>query len=481
MNPADGLDAAQELTVLSFATRLLLAELDRKTLIERGLESLADFANAEKAALFFLDHNSRELTAGGSLGCGVQPGALRISVTGTPFEDVLRSKQPRSFSLEYQEDLPCPVLRQTSAERERSCLCVPLIEAHNRVIGIVTLEQQAGNVLDPVTLQCLLIVQSVLAISLENARALADLRELHAQLETLNRAKTKMINHLSHELKTPLAIISASSKLLQKPAIRQNDDRAASVLDRMSRGIERLIELEGEASDIAEQKDFREKVLIEGLLRRCRDMLESLADEQGAPDSWRADLGRRIEELYSADNDQRAEAILLHEWIPRALASWEASFRHRQVRLESDLARAPAIHMPESPLYKAVRGLVRNAIESTADGGTIRIELQEQDGSVYLRVRDSGVGMEEELQKHLFHGFVHAGSTEDYSSGRQYDFKAGGQGLDLLRTKLFSERYGFRITFESKVGVGTVFCLEFPAPMLLTEPKETGKRDGEDP
>jgi signal transduction histidine kinase len=135
--------------------------------------------------------------------------------------------------------------------------------------------------------------------------------------------------------------------------------------------------------------------------------------------------------------------------------------------------------MPESPLYKAFRGLVRNAIESTPDGGTILIDLQEQNGSVTLRVRDNGIGMEEDLQEHLFHGFVHAGSTEDYSSGRQYDFKAGGQGLDLLRTKLFSERYGFRITFESKVGAGSVFCLEFPAPMLLTRPKETCKREGE--
>ena len=194
-----------------------------------------------------------------------------------------------------------------------------------------------------------------------------------------------------------------------------------------------------------------------------------MADEQGASHSWRAGLSRRIEELYSSDSDEGEQSIVLHEWVPRALASWEASFRHRNIRLELDLGLAPAIHMPESPLYKTFGGLVRNAIEGTPDGGAVRIELQEQDGSVYLRVRDSGIGMDEESQRHLFHGFVHAGSTEDYSSRRPYDFKAGGKGLDLLRAKLFSERYGFRITFESKIGLGSVFSLEFPGPMLLTQ------------
>jgi signal transduction histidine kinase len=475
VNPDAIVDASQELTVLSFATRLLLADLERETLIERGLESLADFAKAPTAAIFFLDAGRGQLGAGGSLGCDGASGALPIAVSGSPFEEVFRSKQPRSFPLAFRGGLPCPVAESPA---DGSCLCVPLIEAHNRVIGVVTLEQPAAQLLDPVALQCLLIVQSVLAISLENARALADLKTLHAQLETLNLAKTKMIDHLSHELKTPLTILSASSQLLRKPGIRQKDERAASVLDRMQRSIDRLLDLEAEAGDIAKQKEFQEKCLLDGLLGRCRDLVDGLAEEREDLVSSGTALSRRIAEIYSTGGDQTEATILFHEWIPRAIASWQDSFRHRKVRLETDLGAVPAIVMPESPLSKAFRGLVRNAIENTPDGGEVRIELEERGGSVWLRVRDNGLGMDEELQRHLFHGFVHAGSTDDYSSGRPYDFRAGGQGLDLLRTKLFSERYGFRLTFESRPGAGSVFCLEFPASMVLTSPAETDTREG---
>jgi signal transduction histidine kinase len=141
------------------------------------------------------------------------------------------------------------------------------------------------------------------------------------------------------------------------------------------------------------------------------------------------------------------------------------------------------------------RGLVRNAIENTPDGGTIQIRLYQQDTILCLAVKDFGVGMDEQFQQQLFHGFIHRGDTNDYSSGNPYDFGAGGQGLDLLRTKLYSERLGFYIRVEShrcpcirpenpcpgrtqsgrwcsnetncqKLG-GSAFILEFPLSMLV--------------
>src|SRR4029453_12775282 len=112
--------------------------------------------------------------------------------------------------------------------------------------------------------------------------------------------------------------------------------------------------------------------------------------------------------------------------------------------------------------FKAFGGFWPNAMEAPPDGGTISLTLREVSGNVNLDIRDTGVGIDTELQKHLFHGFIHAGSTDRYSSGRPYDFGAGGKGLDLQRLKLFSERYGFKLSFASKVGAGSVFSLEFP-------------------
>jgi signal transduction histidine kinase len=141
-------------------------------------------------------------------------------------------------------------------------------------------------------------------------------------------------------------------------------------------------------------------------------------------------------------------------------------FKHRLIALEQTLEAVPAVYLPEPLLFKSFRGLLRNAIEATPDGGTISLTLREVSGNVKLDIRDTGVGIDTELQKHLFHGFIHAGATDRYSSGRPYDFGAGGKGLDLQRLKLFSERYGFKLSFASKVGAGSVFSLEFPPALL---------------
>jgi signal transduction histidine kinase len=125
--------------------------------------------------------------------------------------------------------------------------------------------------------------------------------------------------------------------------------------------------------------------------------------------------------------------------------------------------------MADSALGKTFVGLVRNAIEATEDGGCVWVELEDSHGKVYLRVRDRGLGISEAFKKELFHGFVHTGETDDYSSRTPYDFMAGGKGLDLLRTKLFAERYGFELQVESELGKGSCFSLEFPASTQLSK------------
>jgi signal transduction histidine kinase len=64
-------------------------------------------------------------------------------------------------------------------------------------------------------------------------------------------------------------------------------------------------------------------------------------------------------------------------------------------------------------------------------------------------VRDCGVGIVEEVQNRIFEGFFATQETMDYASRNPFDFNAGGKGADLLRMKIFSERYQFTITMES--------------------------------
>ena len=201
-------------------------------------------------------------------------------------------------------------------------------------------------------------------------------------------------------------------------------------------------------------------------LRRCQDLLESIVDEQNAPVGLQERLARRVAEIYVQDANHKPEALLMDLWIPQALEALRPDFQHRSIVFEQTLEPVSAVYLPEPLLFKSFRGLLRNAIEATPDGGTIGVNLCEASGSLRLAISDSGVGIDTELQQHLFHGFIHAGTTERYSSGRPYDFGAGGKGLDLQRIKVFSERHGFKLSFVSKVGAGSVFSLEFPAALL---------------
>jgi hypothetical protein len=64
---------------------------------------------------------------------------------------------------------------------------------------------------------------------------------------------------------------------------------------------------------------------------------------------------------------------------------------------------------------------------------------------VEFRVKDYGIGIIQDHQRRIFEGFFTTQETANYTSKKAFDFNAGGMGADLLRMKIFSERYHFSI------------------------------------
>lgn len=79
----------------------------------------------------------------------------------------------------------------------------------------------------------------------------------------------------------------------------------------------------------------------------------------------------------------------------------------------------------------------------------MKISTRANENGTLLEVTDYGVGISETQQRQIFHGFISTGATMQYARKHAYDFNAGGKGADLLRMKIFSERYGFSITVQS--------------------------------
>jgi signal transduction histidine kinase len=459
------LSQTRKLAILLDVAKALANQLRLDDLLSTIIGKTAEVLDAERATLFLYDQTRDELWS--KTADQLEIGEIRFRVGVGIAGDVAQTRIVVNVVDAYADPRFNQDFDQQTGFRTRSVLCMPLSGSHQELIGVIqVLNKKTRAGFDREDESLLEGLNAHISVALERAQLVEAYIEKDRVLESQNHAKSKMIDHLSHELKTPLAVISGSCVLLQKLAAVQDPQRTHMIAERLQRAIGRLVELQLEACDIAAQRPFTDEIVLTDWLRRCQDVLESIVDEQNAPAWLQERLAQKIAEIYAQHDNQKFEALLLDVWIPQAVEALRADFKHRRIALEQTLEAVPAVVLPEPLLFKSFRGLLRNAIEATLDGGTISLALREANGNVKLDIRDTGVGIDTELQEHLFHGFVHAGATDRYSSGRPYDFGAGGKGLDLQRLKLFSERYGFKLSFASKVGAGSVFSLEFPPALL---------------
>jgi signal transduction histidine kinase len=111
---------------------------------------------------------------------------------------------------------------------------------------------------------------------------------------------------------------------------------------------------------------------------------------------------------------------------------------------------AGAVWIPGDVLSKIAKGLIRNAVENTPDGSRIDIAVSSGQGGPEFEVKDCGVGISAEDQRLIFEKYFTAAEALQYSTRRPFDFNAGGRGFDLLRMKIFSERYHFKLYLHSE-------------------------------
>ena len=331
--------------------------------------------------------------------------------------------------------------------KTRNLALVPL-RTRERITGVLCAINKKIGEFEETDLESLNTIAGTVALSIENARVSEELRKAYQEVTSLNRAKDKAINHLSHELKTPVAILSSSLNLLTKRMAVLPDETWKPTLDRVKRNLERILEIQYEVDDIMEDKQQRTYGLLTLLLDHCVEELSSLVAEE----TGREPLFQRIKDhLDITFGPKEAEPKVLHldQEVRARLDSLNPLYSHREVAVLAQLESAPLILVPPEVLQKVVDGLIRNAIENTPDEGKVEVAVRRKGEGALLIVRDYGVGIPEEAQKRIFEGFFTTRDTMAYSSKRPFDFNAGGKGADLLRMKIFSERYHFQINMAS--------------------------------
>lgn len=329
----------------------------------------------------------------------------------------------------------------------KSVAMVPLI-SRDSIIGILSASNKKIGIYEKTDIDLLNTIGSTVGLSIENAKVSKELQKAYSEVKSLNRAKDKLINHLSHEIKTPVAVLRGSIGILANQLQNLPLKNWQSALDRVYRNLNRIIEIQNEVSDIVLKDDLKIRPLISALLDQCTDILETFVESQNDNGKAVVTLRRRIDELLGP-KELVAENIQLTTLVERRLRKLLPKIANRNVYLKKQLEAGIKIRMPIEVMNKVVDGLFRNAVENTPDQGTISVKVYKKGKRAILSVIDTGVGIREDSQQRIFEGFFTTRDIMAYSSKRPFDFNAGGKGADLLRMKIFSERYDFKIQMSS--------------------------------
>lgn len=326
--------------------------------------------------------------------------------------------------------------------RTRNILCVPLINRQKECVGTLqALNKKEGDFTQE-DAEMLSSVGDYATIALENSR-------LYEELKAMNKAKERAIDHLSHELATPLAIISARLASISSGLTQAKITGLEKSVTVAQRNVHRLMRIQEEIDNIVRERSVEDRAKITKIIEDALHFIEYRNGvRRGKYSKVLNLLSEYLNSIYKVDQE-RMEKILVDDFLQSVCDDARRAMGEREVELAQDFVKGVTITANRSALEKVCSGILRNAVENTPDQGRIEVTSKIEGDQMVLRFRDFGTGITAENQRLVLTGFFHTQDTNQYSTKAPYDFNAGGSGADLLRAKVFSERYGFEIDFES--------------------------------
>jgi PAS domain S-box-containing protein len=349
-------------------------------------------------------------------------------------------------------------LRRVDEETDlvaQNMLSVP-IKLKDRVIGVVSVVNKLQGQFDETDMDQLMMVASTVALPIENTRIHEELEQSYADLKILNQAKDKVINHLAHELKTPVSVVDAAMKLLGRKLAAKGlcDKKIETIIERARRNLKRILEIQFEVEDLLKKKQFTAYHILTRLIDASVDELALLTETSARDLGQNGDkevmtaVRQAVESIFGPDR-LTFQTILLDQYMTRLLKRLSPDFAFRRLTLETGLEKTDPIQMPEEILDIIVSGLIKNAVEYTPDGGKIEVRVLTRNHHPVLMIKDTGIGFTTEKLRLIFENYFTPPDSTEYTTKQPFEFNAGGRGFDLLRIKLFSERFHFTLGIDS--------------------------------
>lgn len=223
---------------------------------------------------------------------------------------------------------------------------------------------------------------------------------------SLKQKREEFTSNVTHELKTPLTIISGFAELLKSGNVEEEKTKEfGGIIYKQSTNLQRLIDDLLKISKL----EANESIIIEEL------SIDKLGDEVCD------DLAIEI--------------------------------KNKNLNLVKDFDRVKAKVNGEM-IKEAMMNLLTNAIKYNRNGGEIKFRIAKEDGNVLVQISDNGIGIEEELLDRIFERFY----VVDNSRSK----KISSTGLGLSIVKHIVEAHGGRIEVTSEVGKGSTFTIILP-------------------
>ena len=249
--------------------------------------------------------------------------------------------------------------------------------------------------------------------------------------EAANRAKTEFLQRMSHDIRTPINGICGM----------------LDVADHYADDLEKQTECRGKIKEASH-------LLLE-LVNEVLDMSKLEADEMVLEETP-FNLSSIAEEVFAVIEQIAAEQNIRIMWEKKEVI-------HR------NLIGSPAY------VKRVMMNILSNAVKYNKKNGCIYVSCREiiseqpEMTTMEFACRDTGIGMKDAFQKHIFEPFAqeHTGSRTKYA----------GTGLGMPISKKLVEKMGGTITFKSKEGAGTIFLIRVPFKIDLRADKREKQKD----